>query len=133
MTIHLPLNIVLLSKHLSVVPNGNVEASKVRTRMSPERQAKTTGRNGGKPAGKVLSKPVKPTGKRAEFLRYFISSPNGRSVYDCMKRFDMKRPNVFAYWTAIHKDHAIGYSLEGGVIRAKLPPKHNLKTIFGVK
>ncbi len=121
--LHIPLHIVLGDKHLSVV------AANARATASPKK-AKPTPRSGGKPAGRSLSKVVKPHGKRAAFLRYFLARP--RTVEDCMQHFTMSRPNVFGYWTAINKDHGIGYTLENSTITAILPPKHSAKTIFGV-
>jgi len=119
----IPIHIVLLSKHLSVVEKSS----------AAENVAARGGRGGGKPATDWLLKTVKPHGKRADFLRYFLAFSNGRSVEDCMAHFNMKRPNVFAYWTAINRDHGIGYALRDGVITPILPPKQNPKSIFGVK
>lgn len=78
-------------------------------------------REGGKPAAHKLLRPVKPKGKRADFMRWFIEDCNGRTVGATMANFNMSRPNVFAYWTMIHRDHGIGYTLSENTIRVQFP------------
>lgn len=96
------------------------------------RFAPSQSRNGGKPAAKRLTKPVKPAGKRAAFLRWFLAEPGGRTVDAAMANFSMSRPNVFAYWTAINRDHGVGYTLANNTITAVLPPGTDSGSVFGV-
>lgn len=88
---------------------------------------------GGKPCAKTLLRPVKPKGKRADLLRWFLEKPEGRSVEECVKRFNITRQNVFAHWTAINQVHGIGYVQHGDTIAAQLPNGFNEETIFGVR
>lgn len=78
-------------------------------------------RRGGKPPAPALIRPLKTSSKRAAFLRWFLEVPEGRAIADAMAAFNMSRPNVLSYWTAIHRDHGVGYSLSGNSITALLP------------
>jgi len=90
-------------------------------------------RDGGKSAAPKLRKLVKTKSKRADFLRWFLDDPTGRTVGACMANFEMTRQNVFAYWTAIHRDHGIGYAFSNNTITAILPGKCEASAIFGAR
>ena len=87
-------------------------------------------RAGGKAAGAKLLKPVR-AGKRADFLRWFLADPKGRTVPEAMSHFGMTRQNVMAYWTAIHRYHGIGYALADARIMPLPPAKCHPSSIFG--
>lgn len=85
-------------------------------------------RDGGKPPTSKLLRCVKWRGKRSEFLKWFLVKP--RTIDATMTQFRITRPNVFAYWTMINRDHGIGYSLSANVIAALLPVGCKAEDIF---
>jgi hypothetical protein len=97
-------------------------------RISISGTGRGTGR-GGKPAADVLTRRLKPHGKRSDFIKYI----GGRevSVETLRQQFDMTVPNINGYLTNIHRDHGIGYEKEGGTLRLILPPGCNWKNVWG--
>lgn len=88
-------------------------------------------RGGGKEPAESILKPIKSHSKRAKFLRWFLEEfEAGRSIGATMATFKMTRPNVLAYWTAIHREHGIGYSLVHNTITVRLPSEETTP-IFG--
>ena len=47
-----------------------------------------------------------------------------------MNRFGISRQNVFSYWTAITREHGIGYALSQNMIRAILPAYSTPDSVF---
>ena len=96
-------------------------------RVSMTGTGRGTGR-GGKPAAKKLTRLLKKTGPRSDFVRLI----GGRdvSVESVKKQFDMTNANVNGYLTNIHRDHGIGYEKEGGTLRLILPEGHTFKTVW---
>lgn len=88
------------------------------------------GRGGGKPAAPSLLKPVKPNTKRAAFLRWHLDDFEGRSIGATMAYFGLTRPNVLAHWTAIHREHGIGYALAASTITPLLPEGSDADSIW---
>lgn len=103
--------------HLKITQGGAAVARRMKT--------------GGKPAAPRLLKPIKPNAKRAAFLRFFLNS-SITPIDDCMSHFKMTRQNVISYWTAIHRDHGIGYALANDSISPRLPKGATAANIFGV-
>lgn len=102
----------------------------ITARIDAEPIPQRRGRDGGKsPAAKLL-RSVKPKGKRAAFLRWFLEDPTGRTVGATMANFNMTRQNVFAYWTMIHRDHGIGYALSNNTLASILPADCNSESVF---
>jgi hypothetical protein len=91
-------------------------------------------RDGGKPAAKSLLKPIKPNSKRARFLRWFLESEDGkgRSIGATMTNFSLSRANVISYWTALQRDHGVGYAITNNTITPRLPSKCDPSELFGV-
>lgn len=87
---------------------------------------------GGKPAAAKLLRPVKRNSKRARFLSYFFDNlgRHPRRASDVAQWCGISRANVFAHWTAIHREHGIGYALEGDFITPILPPDCPADSIF---
>lgn len=86
------------------------------------------GRSGGKPAADRLLKPVKRASKRGKFLQWHFNA--SRAVEDTMRVCGISRPNVFTYWTVIHREHGIGYALADDCIQIILPPGVTPDSIF---
>lgn len=96
-------------------------------RVSPTGTGRGTGR-GGKAAADSLTRSLKPTGKRAEFLRFI----GGRevSVETLTRQFAMTPANVNGYLTNINRDHGIGYSKESGRVSLQLPAGCTWKNVW---
>lgn len=76
---------------------------------------------GGKEVGSKLLKPVKLSGKRGKFLKWFMDGGCSRSVRETMAEFSMTRSNALSYLYMLQKDHGIGYDLVGDVASISLP------------
>ena len=87
-------------------------------------------RSGGKPVARSLRKPIKPNTKRAAFLRWHLEDATGRTIGATMASFDLSRQNVITYWTTIHREHGIGYTLENNTITAILPADADPESVF---
>jgi hypothetical protein len=75
----------------------------------------------GKPAADKLTKPVPTNGRRAEVLRWFMDEVGARSVREAMAEFDTTRSNVLTVLFMLHKEHGIGYVLNGDAAEVVLP------------
>jgi hypothetical protein len=75
-------------------------------------------RGGGKPAlaGK---RPANPETKRGKVLALLLKTP---SVAAVEKAFGMIRSAVLTYCFEIHRDHGMGYTIDGDKINYILPP-----------
>jgi hypothetical protein len=97
-------------------------------RVSVTGTGRGTGR-GGKAPAKRLTRPLKPHGKRSEFVKFIGSRVV--SVVSVRNEFDMTHANVNGFLTNINRDHGIGYEKEGGDLRLILPPGSNWQNIWG--
>jgi len=93
-------------------------------------RSKRSKRDGGKPAASTLLKPVKVNSKRAAFLRWFLEAPSGRTIPGAMAHFGISRPNVLAHWTALSREHGIGYALHNGNLKPLLPARCGPSDVF---
>jgi hypothetical protein len=109
-------------------PETPPPAPKRLRRVSVTGTGRGTGR-GGKAPAKRLTRPLKPHGKRSEFIR-FIGSREV-SVVSVRNEFDMSHANVNGFLTNINRDHGIGYEKEGGQLRLVLPPGCNWQNVWG--
>lgn len=94
--------------------------------MSVEGTGRGTGR-GEKPAAPKLLKPLKPTSRRADFVR-FIGGREAK-IADLMRQFTMTRANVNGYLTNLNHDNGIGYSKDNETVKLILPAGANWKNI----
>lgn len=88
-----------------------------------------TGR-GGKAAADKLTRPLKPEGPRARFVKYI--GDREVSVLATRQHFGMSHANVNGYLRNLWLDHGIGYEKEGGRLRLILPPKSTWQNIWRV-
>jgi hypothetical protein len=86
----------------------------VLARALPEPAPRARLRNGGKPPASKLLRPLKPRTKRAAIVRWFLRAKKaGKAVTAAMKHFRCSREAIFSHWTAIQRDHGIGYRFDG--------------------
>lgn len=104
-----------------ILPPVVLRASVVQdaSQAAPAR-ARTCRRDGGKAPAAALLRPVKASSKRGRMLTLFL---RGATVADAMTQFACSREAVFACWTALRRDHGVGYAFDAasGVIAPKLP------------
>jgi hypothetical protein len=125
MAVEVPITLRTFDPELNVKASAGSVLQSVRLA-----EVRTRNRSGGKPAAPRLRRQLKSFSKRAAFLRWFMDDPDGRSVGAAMATFQMTRPNVMAYWTALNRDHGIGYSLSGNTITVELPDRCDLEELF---
>jgi hypothetical protein len=79
-------------------------------------------RDGGKAPAATLLRPLKASSKRTRVVRWFLHAPDA-SVAAAMIEFDCSREAIFSQWTAIQRDHGIGYAFDAAsdTIRVRLP------------
>ena len=78
----------------------------------------------GKPVGESLLRPVDRTSKRGLICSFFLENSPG-SIREAMVTYDMTRSGVLTHLHGLHKDHGLGYVLQGDVATIMLPPKCN--------
>jgi hypothetical protein len=75
----------------------------------------------GKPVGEALLRLVNRSSKRGQVCEFFINAEAG-SIREAMAKFDMSRSGVLTHLHGLHKDHGLGYVLQGDVATIMLPP-----------
>jgi hypothetical protein len=80
-----------------------------------------TRKKGGKEVEVQLKKPVKLSGKRGQFLVWFLEKGGSAPVREAMAEFGMTRSNALSYLYMLTKDHGIGYELVGDTATVTLP------------
>lgn len=68
-------------------------------------------RDGGKTPAATLLRPLKASSKRTRVVHWFLHAPQA-SVAAAMVEFSCSREAIFSQWTAIHKEHGIGYAFD---------------------
>ncbi len=74
----------------------------------------------GKPVAETLLRPVKSTSKRGQVCAFFLEDGTG-SIREAMAKFDMSRSGVLTHLHGLHKDHGLGYVLQGDMATLMLP------------
>jgi len=75
----------------------------------------------GKPVGEKLLRPVSRDSKRGIVAAFFLEQDTG-SIREAMAKFDMSRSGILTHLHGLHKDHGLGYVLQGDVATIMLPP-----------
>lgn len=75
----------------------------------------------GKPVAESLLRPVNPSSKRGQVCAFFMKDGSG-SLREAMATFDMSRSGVLTHLHGLHKDHGLGYVLQGDMATIMLPP-----------
>lgn len=76
----------------------------------------------GKPVAEKLLRPVKSSSKRGEVCAFFMKTDGVGSIREAMATFDMTRSGVLTHLHGLHKDHGLGYVLQGDMVTLMLPP-----------
>lgn len=74
----------------------------------------------GKPVANALLRPVKSSSKRGQVCAFFLEDGSG-SIREAMAKFDMTRSGVLTHLHGLHKDHGLGYVLQGDLATIMLP------------
>jgi hypothetical protein len=74
----------------------------------------------GKPVAEVLLRPVNPSSKRGRVCAFFLEEGAG-SIREAMATFDMTRSGVLTHLHGLHRDHGLGYVLQGDMATLMLP------------
>jgi len=74
----------------------------------------------GKPVADTLLRPVKSSSKRGQVCAFFMADGTG-SLREAMAKFDMSRSGVLTHLHGLHKDHGLGYVLQGDMATLMLP------------
>lgn len=75
----------------------------------------------GKPVGEALLRPVNRSSRRGMVAAFFLEGNNG-SIREAMAKFDMSRSCVLTNLHGLHKEHGLGYVLQGDIATIMLPP-----------
>lgn len=76
----------------------------------------------GKPVAEKLLRPVNSSSKRGEVCAFFMKTDGAGSIREAMATFDMTRSGVLTHLHGLHKDHGLGYVLQGDMATLMLPP-----------
>lgn len=76
----------------------------------------------GKPVADKLLRPVNASSKRGEVCAFFLKDDGAGSIREAMATFDMTRSGVLTHLHGLHKDHGLGYVLQGDMATLMLPP-----------
>lgn len=100
----------------------NHDSARIIVRASGAAPARRLRRNGGKAPAKAILRPIAPGTKRGALLAFFLRDP-APAIADAMRELRMSRENIFAHWTALHRDHGVGYSFDAasGALAVRLP------------
>jgi len=74
----------------------------------------------GKPVAGSLLRPVNASSKRGQVCGFFMEDGAG-SIREAMAKFDMSRSGVLTHLHGLHKDHGLGYVLQGDMVTLMLP------------
>ena len=74
----------------------------------------------GKPVAGSLLRPVNASSKRGQVCGFFMEDGAG-SIREAMAKFDMSRSGVLTHLHGLHKDHGLGYVLQGDMATLMLP------------
>ena len=74
----------------------------------------------GKPVAEKLLRPVNASSKRGQVCAFFLEEGSG-SIREAMAKFDMTRSGVLTHLHGLHKDHGLGYVLQGDMATLMLP------------
>ncbi|QDP53508.1 MAG: hypothetical protein GOVbin4933_54 [Prokaryotic dsDNA virus sp.] len=74
----------------------------------------------GKPVAEKLLRPVNASSKRGQVCAFFLEDRTG-SIREAMAKFDMTRSGVLTHLHGLHKDHGLGYVLQGDMATLMLP------------
>ncbi|UFK26636.1 hypothetical protein [Roseobacter phage RDJL3] len=74
----------------------------------------------GKPVADTLLRPVNSSSKRGQVCAFFLEDGSG-SIREAMAKFDMTRSGVLTHLHGLHKDHGLGYVLQGDMATIMLP------------
>src|SRR3954465_15541726 len=85
-------------------------------RVIPDRRRR---RSGGKAAARKSFRPVTPKLKRARILDWFCTASEP-TVTGAVRHFRMTRPAVLTTLTTLHREHGIGYRLDGRTDRVTM-------------